>query len=125
MQEKKYILIAEDDSSYRNIFETKIPSEGFDVFIAKNGKELIASLESRMPNLILLDIIMPELDGFETLKYLKTTDKFKNIPVVILSSLGQKEDMEKVKLLGASEYLVKGNISISELILKIKNYLIS
>ena len=118
---KKYILIAEDDRFYGNMFETKLQKEGFDVLVCDNGKNLLAAVSSRKPDLILLDLIMPVMDGFETLKELKANSGSRDIPVVVLSNLGQDEDIERAKKEGAVDYLVKSNLSIQEMVQKVKD----
>lgn len=122
---KKRIMIVEDDSFVMDIYETKLSQSGFDVILAVNGLEAVKKLEKEadLPDLILLDIIMPYMDGLEVLKKIKGIDKLKNIPVVLLTNLSQKEEIEKGMKLGASDYLIKSHFTPSEVLEKINNYL--
>lgn len=120
---KKTILVAEDDSFYSNIYKFKLNREGFNVFTANNGLEALKIAKEHKPDLILLDLIMPIKDGFETLKDLKLDPNLKNIKVVVISNLGQDEDIARTKALGAQDYLVKANMSIQEMMDKVKSYL--
>ncbi len=120
---KKYILVAEDDDFYGKIYTARLKNEGFDVFVAPDGEQALKAIRQRRPDLILLDLIMPVKDGFETLKELKSDPKLKNIPVLILTNLSQEDDIERVKKLGAKEYIVKTDLSVQEMVDKIKSYL--
>src|SRR3989344_1593363 len=117
---KKFILVAEDDNFYANIYKIKLAKEGFDVAVVGNGDWVMKFVQKQTPDLILLDLVMPVMDGFETLKNLKENPKTKQIPVICLSSLGQDEDVQKAKKIGAIDYLIKTNVSIQEVVAKIK-----
>lgn len=110
------LLIAEDDQFYANLYKTKLEKEGFSVVISTNGSETMKLIEENKPNLIILDIVMPELDGFEVLKQLKEKPDFKNVPVIVLSNLGQQEDIDRALSLGAFRYIVKSNVSIHDMV---------
>ena len=110
------LLIAEDDQFYANLYKTKLEKEGFAVVISTNGSETMQLIEKNKPNLIILDIVMPELDGFEVLKQLKQKPDFKNVPVIVLSNLGQQEDIDRALSLGAFRYIVKSNVSIHDMV---------
>lgn len=114
--DKKFILVAEDDSFYGNVFNTKLAKEGFDVVVAENGKKALEVARDRTPHLILLDLVMPEMDGFETLQTLKADDNLKRVPVIVLSNLGQDSDIDKAKQLGAKDYFIKSNVSIQKVV---------
>jgi two-component system alkaline phosphatase synthesis response regulator PhoP len=118
----KKILVAEDDSFLIQIYKIKIAKAGFDVRVAQDGEEVFTVLKDFTPDVILLDLIMPNKDGFETLKELKASDKWKNIPVIITSNLGQTEDMEKTKKLGAVDYVIKSDTPIQTIIEKVKQF---
>lgn len=120
---KKFILVAEDDNFYANIYKVKLAKEGFAVAVVGNGDWVIKSVQKQIPDLILLDLVMPVMDGFETLKHLKEDPKTKQVPVIVLSSLGQEEDIQKAKKIGANDYLIKTNVSIQEVVAKIKEYI--
>jgi len=114
----KKILVAEDDKFLANAYRVKLAKAGFEVIIASNGEEALKGVETFSPDLILLDLVMPVKDGFETLRELRASVKWKKIPVIITSNLGQKEDIEKGKALGA-DYVVKSDVSLDDLIVKI------
>lgn len=121
--EKSKILIVEDDQFLVKIYQTKLESEGFDIELALDGEEGIEKAAKFMPELILLDLILPKMNGFEVLKKLKTDEKTKNIPVIVLSNLGQESDVKQGMELGAVDYLIKSDHSINEIIDKIKSKL--
>ncbi|MDD3888148.1 MAG: response regulator [Patescibacteria group bacterium] len=120
---KSKILIVEDDQFLVKIYQTKLESEGFDIELALDGEEGIEKAGKFMPELILLDLILPKMNGFEVLKKLKTDEKTKNIPVIVLSNLGQESDVKQGMELGAVNYLIKSDHSINEIIDKIKKEL--
>lgn len=117
------ILVGEDDRFIANVYKTKLVKEGYQVEHGNNGKEVLRLAREKKPDLILLDLIMPEEDGFETLAELKTDPELKNIKVVVLSNLSQDEDKKKVLKLGAEEYVVKANVSFKEVIKIMEKYL--
>ncbi|MBD3208387.1 MAG: response regulator [Candidatus Nealsonbacteria bacterium] len=125
MDQKKEgtILMVEDDKFFVKMFKDKFTKEGFDVMIALNGKEAFSKLKEKIPDIILLDLIMPVKDGFEFLKEVKEKEEYKDIPVVVLSVLGQTADIEKATQLGVNDYIVKGEFRVSEVIEKIKQQL--
>lgn len=118
----KVILVVEDDPFYSSIFHRKLSFEGFDVLLASDGQQGIKVACEKQPNLILLDMIMPVKDGITTLKEMKADDSLKNIPVIILSNLGQEENMKETTDLGAVDYIVKSNMSVQEMVDKVKKY---
>ena len=117
------ILVAEDDKFLANAYRVKLIKEGFDALIVSNGEEVLKSLEAFNPDVILLDLMMPKIDGFIVLQILRSTDKWKTIPIIITSNLGQKEDIEKGMNLGATDYIVKSDTSISDILVKIRTYI--
>lgn len=119
----KYVLVAEDDSFYGNVFKTKLAKEGLEVDVVVNGKKALEAARERKPDLILLDLVMPEMDGFEALEAFKSDDSLKDVPVIILSNLGQDSDVEKAKSLGAKDYFIKSNVSIQKVVEIVKNNL--
>ena len=117
------ILIAEDDKFLSSAYRVKLAKEGFEVKIAENGTDLLEQLKTYTPDLIILDLVMPNKDGFEVLKEIKANDKWKMIPVIIASNLVQKDDIDQGLALGANDYIVKTDLSLGGLIAKIKTYL--
>lgn len=117
------ILVVEDDEFLANIYKTKLGIEGFAVVAAKDGEAGIKAAKKEMPDLMLLDILMPKMDGFEVLKALKADSKLKRIKVIMLTNLGQKEDVDRGLELGADDYLIKAHFLPSETVAKIKKIL--
>jgi len=119
----KSILLIEDDPFLIDIYTTKLKESGFKVEVATNGEEGIIKAQETKPNLIVLDIVLPQIDGWEILKEIKANPNLKKIPVVILSNLGQKSEVEKGIKLGAVKYLIKAHFTPSEVIEEIKKVL--
>jgi DNA-binding response OmpR family regulator len=117
------ILIIEDDKFLRELIAKKLIEEGFNVDEAVDGEEGLRKSKEGNPDLILLDLILPGIDGFEILAKIKEDPETKSIPVIILSNLGQKEDIEKGLKLGAFDYLVKAHFTPGEIIEKVRNAL--
>lgn len=122
-EEKVKILIVEDDEFLANIYQTKFAVEGFKVFIAQDGEQGLKMAKSKAPRVILLDILLPKLDGFAVLAELKKEAATKDIPVILLTNLGQKEDVKKGLSLGAVDYLIKAHFKPSETVEKVKKIL--
>ncbi|MDD3284988.1 MAG: response regulator [Patescibacteria group bacterium] len=120
---KTKVLIVEDETMLVNMYIAKFEKEGFETVQAENGKKGIEVAREEKPDIILLDIIMPEMDGFMVLKELKSTPETKNIPIIMLTNLGQEEDVEKGNKLGAIGYLVKANLTPSQVVDKVKEVL--
>ena len=119
----KAILIIEDDKFLRELFVRKLIKEGFKVSEAIDGEEGLKKIKEEKPDLVLLDLILPGIDGFEILSRLKEESILSTIPVIILSNLGQREEIEKGLKLGAKDYLVKALFTPGEIVDKIKAYL--
>ncbi|EKD64725.1 MAG: two-component response regulator [uncultured bacterium] len=113
------ILVVEDDTYLANAYRVKLSKVGFEVKNAYDGVEAVSILRTFTPDLILLDIVMPKKDGFATLSEIKANEKWKNIPIILASNLGQKEDREKGMQLGASEFFVKTDFTLNDLVKKI------
>lgn len=123
LENKQIIMIVEDDSFVMDIYKTKLSQEGFSVVEAINGIEALKKLKDMKPDLMLLDIIMPYMDGLEVLKKIKENEDTKNIPVILLTNLSQKEEVDKGMELGARDYLIKSHFTPSEVLEKIKSCL--
>lgn len=121
---KARILLVEDDTFLAGMYVTKLTLENFEVDLASDGLQGIKLAKEKLPDLILLDIILPKKDGFGVLKEVKADPKTKTIPVVLLTNLGQKGDVEKGKALGAVDYLIKAHFMPSEVIGKIKTLMV-
>lgn len=120
---QKKILIIEDDEHISKIYDIKLKAEGMNVIIARDGVEGLAKVVSEDPVLIMLDLMIPKKDGFEVLAEIKKMPNRKNVPVIVLSNLGQPSDIERVMTLGAVDYLVKANLSFQEVVAKIREHL--
>lgn len=117
---KKTILLVEDDTFLAGMYVTKLELEGFRVLLASDGEQAIAQAKKEIPNIILLDIVLPKKSGFEVLEEIKKNAATKKIPVVLLTNLGQKEDVQKGLKLGATDYLIKAHFMPSEVVAKVK-----
>ena len=119
----KTILVIEDDKFLRELISRKLIGEGFDVLEAVDGEEGIKKIKEGKPDLVLLDLILPSIDGFEILTRVRDDPEVSSIPIIILSNLGQREEVEKGLKLGAIDYLIKAHFTPGEIIEKIKNVL--
>lgn len=120
---QKTVLLTEDEPLLANIFKQRLEKEGINVLLAKDGDEALKIIKSQSLDLIILDVILPKVSGFEILENLRQDSQFKRIPIIIVSNLGQDTDIAKSQSLGAVEYFVKAKISIEDLIGKIKGFL--
>lgn len=120
---KKNILIVEDDSFIAVAYKEGLEREGYAVEIAEDGESALLMMKKTAPDLVLLDLIMPVMDGFEVLRLMKEDELLQTIPVVILSNLGQETDIEKGKSLGAEDYLVKADHTLDDVLCVIKKQL--
>lgn len=116
-------MIVEDDEMIASMYRTKLEQEGFKVLIANDGALGLSMAASQNPDLVLLDIIMPQLDGFTVLRELKSGAKTKKIPVIMLTNLGTDEDKKKGNELGAVDYLVKAGLTPAQVAEAVKKYL--
>ena len=114
------ILVIEDDKFLRELLVRKLSGEGYEVKSAIDAEAAFAILEGPTPKIILCDLILPGIDGFEILKRIKANTKTAGIPVVILSNLGQKEDLDKAMALGAKDFMVKANFTLDEIVTKVR-----
>ncbi len=115
----KKIVIVEDDHFLSSLMKARLEKEGFTVVQAFDGEEAMQVLKAEVPALIVLDLIMPKVTGFEVLQMVSITPGLDKVPVVIVSNLAQDSDIEKARQLGAKEYFVKVKVSIDDLIGKI------
>ncbi len=121
--EKELILIVEDDEFFSGLVAQKLNQAGFEVLIAHSGKEAFEIMAEKTPALMILDLMMPEMDGFEVVSRMKKDEKLKSVPVVVLSNLGQREEVDKAMALGADDFLIKVNFTLDEIVEKIKEML--
>ena len=119
----KKIVLVEDDHFLGGLMSTKLEKEGFSVVRAYDGEEAVKKIFEERPDLVLLDIILPAIDGFEVLKRLREDPQTAKIPVIMLTNLGAKEDIERGFQLGAQDYMVKAHFTPGEIVTKIKTAL--
>lgn len=119
----KSVLIIEDDKFLRDLMVLKLKKEGFRVSEAVEGEEGLKKAKSEKPDIIILDLIIPGMDGFAFLEAAKKDPDTESIPVIVLSNLGQREDIERAKALGAKDYMVKAQLTPIEVVERIKTVL--
>ncbi|MCX6714734.1 MAG: response regulator [Candidatus Uhrbacteria bacterium] len=117
----KIILIVEDESSLLLVLHDRLQEDGFKILQAKNGAEALALSLAEHPDLILLDLLMPVMDGISMLKVLREDAWGKNAKIMVLTNLGGEEKLEEAKALGVTDYLIKADWKIEEVVQKIKN----
>lgn len=120
---KRVILLVEDDRFVSDIYKRKLGSEGYEVVSVSDGRDALQILEGTSPDAVLLDIMMPIVDGMEVLKRMKGEDRWKKIPVIMLTNLAEKDSIEKSLAMGADGYIIKAHFTPSEVVQKIKNVL--
>lgn len=118
--EKIKILLVEDDPFLLSMYNTKFELENFKVVTADDGEKGLKLALKEIPDIILLDIMLPKMDGFEVLRAIKSDEKVKRIPVILLTNLSQKEKVKEGLALGADDYLIKAHFMPSEVVEKIK-----
>ena len=114
------ILVVEDDKFLRELIVQRLNKEGYQTIEAIDGEEGVKKIKAEKPALVLLDLILPGIDGFEVLEQVKKDTEVASIPIIILSNLGQKDDVEKGFKLGAADYLIKAHFTPAEIISKVK-----
>ena len=119
----KSILLVEDDPFLVEIYTAKLKESGFIIDVAEDGEVCLKKLEEKKPDFLLLDIVLPNMDGWEILRKIKKNEKLKDLKVIILSNLGQKEAVEKGFNLGASKYIIKSHYTPTEVVEEIKKLL--
>ena len=120
---KKRILFVEDDDALASVYQVRLQAENFDVRRVSNGEEALAAAVSYKPDLVLLDVMMPKVSGFDVLDILRNTPETANLKIIILTALSQEADKQRAQQLGVDEYLVKSQVVISDVIARIKFHL--
>ncbi len=120
---KKTVLIIEDDNDILSMYKTRLEKDGFCVITATNGSDGLELIKKEKPDIVLLDIILPQIDGFSVLGAIRDDKKTRNIPVIILTNLSTEEDKIKGKILGVKDYLVKASLTPKEVSKKIKEHI--
>ncbi len=122
MSDKKIkVLLVEDDAMIVEMYKTRMESEGWEVFTTDLGSEAIKIAQAKKPDIVLLDIILPEVDGFAILKDLKSESSTKKIPVLMLTNLGQESDQNKGKEIGVDGYFIKSQHTPADVMIKIQS----
>jgi len=122
-QRQRKILLVEDDDSLASVYSTRLEAEGFSIKRVPNGEEaLSAALEFR-PDLILLDVMMPKVSGFDVLDILRNTPETANLQVIMLTALSQESDKARAEELGVDDYLVKSQVVIADVVERVKHHL--
>ncbi|HWT55972.1 MAG TPA: response regulator [Candidatus Microsaccharimonas sp.] len=119
----KRLLLVEDDNALANVYVTRLQTEGFDVRRVANGEEALAAALSYKPDLIILDVMMPKVSGFDVLDILRNTPDTANVKIVMLTALSQDSDKERAESLGVDDYMVKSQVVIADVIDRVKHHL--
>lgn len=114
------VLWVEDDKFLRNMIDQRLAPTGADLVSVTDGAKALETIKSYIPDIIMLDLLMPNVDGFEILKLVKSDASLKHIPVLVLSNLGQKEEVERCKKLGAEDFIIKATIGLDDIIPRIR-----
>jgi len=116
------ILLIEDDPLIVKIYTTRLTADGYNVFSAENGEDGLAVAEKEIPDLVVLDIMMPRIDGYGVLEKIRSNPQLKHIPILVYSNLAVEEEIARAKNMGANEFVVKADLSPTEMVHKIKSY---
>jgi DNA-binding response OmpR family regulator len=119
----KKILLVEDDDTLANVYKTRLHAEGFDLRRVSNGEEALTAALEYKPDLILLDIMMPKVSGFDVLDILRNTPETTNTKVIMLTALSQDSDRKRAEDMGVDDYLVKSQVVIADVVDRIKHHL--
>lgn len=121
--QKKKILLVEDDETLASVYLERLQAEGFDIRHVANGEDALSNTIEYKPDLILLDVMMPKISGFDVLDILRNTPETTNVRIVMLTALSQPKDKERAEQLGVDDYLVKSQVVIADVIERIKYHL--
>jgi len=122
---KKRILLVEDDEGLAEVYVTRLDAEGFTIKRVPNGEDALAAALEFKPDLVLLDVMMPKVSGFDVLDILRNTPETTNLKIIMLTALSQETDRERAKSLGVDDYLVKSQVVIADVVDRIKAHLAS
>ena len=117
------ILLVEDDDSLAQVYITRLQAEGFDIKRVPNGEDALATALQYRPDLILLDVMMPKVSGFDVLDILRNTPEVGNVKIIMLTALSQEADKQRAQQLGVDDYLVKSQVVIADVVERIKHHL--
>ncbi len=122
-EQKKKILLVEDDMALAAVYRSRLEIEGFDVREVHNGEDALSATVEYHPDLILLDVMMPKISGFDVLDILRNTPETANVRIVMLTALSQPKDKERAESLGVDDYLVKSQVVIGDVVARVKHHL--
>lgn len=120
---KKKVLLVEDDTSLSSVYRARLELEGFDVREVHDGEDALTATLEYKPDIILLDAMMPKINGFDVLDILRNTPEAANVRVIMLTALSQAKDKERAESLGVDEYMVKSQVVISDVVARVKYHL--
>ncbi|OHA07174.1 MAG: hypothetical protein A2934_02220 [Candidatus Sungbacteria bacterium RIFCSPLOWO2_01_FULL_47_10] len=120
---KANLLVVEDDLFLRNLLIKKLMGEGYGIWEAIDGPSALKTLEEKKPHLIILDLLLPGIDGYEVLSRIKKSTDLSKIPVIVLSNLSSQDDVSRAVELGAADYIIKANFTLEEIVERIKKLL--
>jgi DNA-binding response OmpR family regulator len=123
MDTKKKILLVEDDEALASVYRSRLELEGFETKEVNNGEEALSSAVQFKPDLILLDVMMPKISGFDVLDILRNTPETANVRIIMLTALSQPKDKERAESLGVDDYLVKSQVVIGDVVERVKFHL--
>ena len=119
----KKILLVEDDDALASVYQVRLQAEGFAVTRVANGEDALAAAVNYRPDLVLLDVMMPKVSGFDVLDILRNTPETTNLKIIMLTALSQESDKQRAEALGVDDYLVKSQVVIGDVIERIKHHL--
>ena len=122
-EQKKKILLVEDDIALSAVYRSRLEIEGFDVREVNNGEDALSATVEYRPDLILLDVMMPKISGFDVLDILRNTPETANVRIIMLTALSQPKDKERAESLGVDDYLVKSQVVIGDVVARVKHHL--
>ncbi|HSX05606.1 MAG TPA: response regulator [Candidatus Saccharimonadales bacterium] len=122
-QNGKKLLLVEDDDALASVYMMRLKSEGFDIRRVANGEDALAAAREQKPDLVLLDVMMPKVSGFDVLDILRNTPETANLKIIMLTALSQETDKQRAQGLGVDDYLVKSQVVISDVVDRIKYHL--
>jgi len=121
--QKKKILLVEDEKALADVYQTRLELEGFEVRLVDNGEDALSVAVEFRPDLIILDVMMPKINGFDVLDTLRNTPETTNMRVILLTALSQQKDRERAEELGADDYLVKSQVVIGDVVTRVRHHL--
>lgn len=117
------ILLVEDDNNLREIYAARLETEGYTIFSANDGEQALAIAVREQPDLIISDVMMPKISGFDMLDILRSTPETRNVKVIVMTALSQEEDRERGRQLGADRYVVKSQVTLEDIVVMVKEIL--